>query len=290
MKTTKRILFAAAILVILAANGLIYLHIQANRSGQFDSSLQLTEREMPVSWSGQMREDNSIRLKLEWQVNTDEKYNYWKSPDWLNEQKLLEIGFSQADLQRDTENRGMIRQKIAKKAVIVLEFDGPSYQEFVRRAELKLRQEQEKSQTNPNDSSRKNQLEAAEKNLNFAHNAASRLFAVDAGGDAETLRKRYPDRSKYLFVEGRVMPILRNTATDSKDTVVGGQIQQISIETIHVPKEIHNNLHDAKGKLKRRINAEKPGYLVHLHSGKRFEPWISRIEPIAEDESEKHPK
>ena len=223
----SRVLFAAALLLLVATNALVLGGVAANRSGSPESRLTLSEREVGMAY-GRIRENSGRSLRLSWRIlPRDEKEAYagpWGSPVWLDADKLTALGYDVAKLLR-LEKRGKYYwDSLSKEVYIVLELGGAPYREALRRAQLKV------------DAAPESELEAAMRNLKREQKQMSRLFAIDVGLDPTDLRQRYGDRQRYLIAEGQVVPIF---STHEKKRYVDGRIRRLSIERIYMPLKWH---------------------------------------------------
>ena len=91
--------------------------------------------------------------------------------------------------------------------------------------------------------------------------AAGHLRAVDAGLDAAKLRARYPDRTRYALLPGKVAAW---NAYESKtlDMTIAW-IQPLPIKRIHVPAALADAL------------TGRPEFRLQVNFGRRLEPWVS---------------
>ncbi len=110
-------LFALCFVIILATNLIVILGIISNRSGQPETIITLTERELSLPYHNS-KENSELSLKLNWRVlNNDKNNSKWSSPAWFNTEKLKALGVK--NIQS--------RQPIAKQVFIVLEYNGNQY-------------------------------------------------------------------------------------------------------------------------------------------------------------------
>lgn len=275
MTHRNRRLFWVAFGVLVLANAFFFARVYVNRSGQPESSVLLTEREMPIVSYSSLREDSSTQMRITWRLACSGKDEGWMSPAFLDRQKLLEVGFSEKYLTLDEKNRTLKKPAHSKNIVLVLEFDGEAYQQFVQQTEKKLDEAREKCRLSPDDIPLKKQLESAEKEVQNAKTTATRLFAIDAGQSREQLRARYPDRAKYILVEALVRPVLRGR---DGNLTLGGQIEQIGVDTLYLPVGLQHLVEDAKKEPLSHSKGTKPRYIVKLIHGRLLEPWIAEIQ------------
>jgi hypothetical protein len=112
----------------------------------------------------------------------------------------------------------------------------------------------------------------------------SRLFVIDAGNDAATLRTRYPDRTRYIITPAKVRLrlIQANSAKNRQQPVLSGYVDEILTDTIHVPRERLGVLASLKPDaqyfyydgMKENFT---PRYRVMLKYGRRHEPWVAEV-------------
>ena len=123
---------------------------------------------------------------------------------------------------------------------------------------------------NPTDRTLKKSYETAKKELHRETSSESRLFAIDASLDYETLSRQYRDSNIYLIVKG-IIKLYNNEI----ERGVYGHLQELSIRSIHIPLEhrkILNGLdHERKA---------APRYKAVVHYGQRYEPWIVSVEVL----------
>src|SRR5262249_16335889 len=145
------------------------------------------------------------RLRWRTLMDDDEGYNeyagWWgyAPAAWLDAAKMKALGFDVA-LPDANENTGpSFQRQLSRDVLIVLELDGPAHQETLARG-LKFAEKRGAGKVGWGDADRGDRIENNERNEH------SRLFAIDAGLDAAQLRAKYPDRSRYAIVAGRVEP------------------------------------------------------------------------------------
>lgn len=250
--------------IIVLTNTIALGGVAFNRNGAVDSNLQLSEREL--GFNNYDYDDNSgIAVDLKWHVlslydkngmgfdGTSYGWtNYSRDAYWLTNAKLQELGFdtSVPDF-RDTETYRYKEFK-DREVYLVLEFNGPTYQRYLDQVKAISKE-------------RKDKMLGLEE-IKLAENAASRLFAIDAGTHAEVLRKRYPDRNMYVVARGVVGANWQST--DAKP-VLNAYIRSLSVSRLHVPKP-----HDAVFSGYIIDNARTARYQVDVAYGQRHEPWI----------------
>ena len=145
---------------------------------------------------------------------------------------------------------------------MVLEFNGVAYQTALARA-IKY---DENNVTRPNESANDRAIL-----LKREQGQNSRLFVVDAGLDAVSLRAKYPDRSRFAILRGQVRVAWQR---EEKANVLAGLVSNVSVEGLNVPlamKSVFDGATPDPG------DGEKFAvrYDVDVAVGKRLEPWIT---------------
>ena len=270
-----RKLMLSAVLLLLLTNIVVLSGVAYNRAGEPVVSLELTERELTMVQSYRRTDENSgTALSLRWQVSGDDG----RSPEWLDEAKLSALGFDLAALKRDKERDRHRWRSLAREVVIVLEYDAEAYQQALLLADRQVSQRREKLAESPGDEKLANKLKQAEERLTRLKLSQTRLYAVDAGLEQQALAEKYADSDKYLFVRGDIGPRW-------DDDVVTGRIQRLTVQQVHVPLPYSKQL--AELTQGRRFNAYNkdpilPRYRVRLNFGKRLEPWVAAVVPVAD--------
>jgi len=283
MSRTRALLVAVALIVV--TNALVLAGVAYNRSGEPDSVLRLTERELRIQHPSWLTHWNSnVDLRLTWRY-AQTRLAGQDGPDeyfglhWLQPEQLRELGFEvEGDLE-STEHLARLDRQPSRRAWVVLEYDGPAYHARLEKLHQKLEHAASLAQAHPDDERLKTQWDSARTALRLEELVESRLLAVDAGPEAAALRARYPDRHTYAIVGGRL------------DVSVSGEpgrrrliarVIAIDTDTIRVPHAfrtvIEPFLPDAPGPL--RAPQGGPGFAATVHFGRRFEPWVTDFERL----------
>ena len=268
MNRRLRIAAWAGLALIVATNAVALAGAAFNRAGEPQATLKLGERELtpPYVWYGKT-ENSGLSLRLRWEslpplTSTPHGSGIYfgnSSPGWLDGAKMRELGFDSgpATPPPQFDSRAPRHVALPREVFIVLEFNGPAYQEYVRRAGVRMHDTD--AATTPRAS-----------DLDDAQHVDSRLFAVDAGLDASALRARYPDRTMYAVVRGRVSP--KRTHVDDDP---GGFIDELAVNEINVPLALRP-VFDGVASIT-SYNRAHPS--VHFEAtvafGQRFEPWLA---------------
>lgn len=284
MKTTfsLRGLFALGFLLLLVTNVVVLAGAWSNRSGSPEAQVMLTERELQLPyWVN--KENSGFSLQLVWRTLGKKKgqvdYSGWRSPAWLDRGKLAELGFHVDDPAVPVDSARKRRDPVPKEVFIVLENDGAPYAKVLKGAAEALGEQKRLFESNNEDKKLRENFKRAQEGLTRERVSASRLFAIDAGLDAEELREKYNERTRFIITRGVVK--LRYQYNKKKRTP-SGYISRISVNKIHVPlklRRIFDKIPMNKGKRDRQLSP--PRYRVELAYGGRLEPWIRTVEPIA---------
>lgn len=277
----RALLLGVALIVV--TNAVVLAGVAYNRSGEPESSLQLTERELRIRrWSWPSNDNSSIDLYLNWRIaeikRGDDEYRddeyeggmWYHGLAWLKPEQLRELGF---EVDGDLESKQVmerIRRQPSRRAWIVLELDGPAYQASLERARQKLERATTLASANPGDREFQGRLNSARDSMNREENTATRLFVVDAGPDEDALRTRYPDRKRYVILSGRLMTTIEGP--EGRKRLVA-QLARIDVDVIRVP-HAYRSLVESYVQAGDGYADRKPRFTANVSFGRRFEPWI----------------
>jgi hypothetical protein len=253
--------------IILLTNAVALGGAWYNRSGEPESQLQLTQRELHRSYSYSGKDNSGISLSLNWRFEQTELNEYgfgmysgnWGVPLWLDEAKMAGLGFDTEKLGKTTEYRQRYREFQPKEVLLVLELDGPAYRHHVQRSREYVEERRKLLAASPENAELQRKAKSAEDNFKREEESGSRLFVVDAGRDMTTLRAAYPDHTRYAIVSGLIRPTTTNV---KKVTRVGGNITELHAGLINVPLNF------------RQVFSGAVSYKATVAFGKRLEPWI----------------
>ena len=282
-KWTRTHTLVAGTVLILATNAVALLGVAYNR-GEAESTLKLTERELhlPYSW-GLEKENSGIALELRWRALAEEREdsyglrtsyeNFGREPDWLDKAKLTALGFDVSKPEDTPQGRMHYDKLLPKEVLLVLEFDGPAHGNALARAQQQLQKEAALLKTNPGKKEFVEREKNAKRELYQEERINSRLFVIDAGHDAASLRAKYSDRQRYAIVRGQIQP--RLVEIDHKPKLTA-YISGISITQINVPA-LYRRIFEPLQQSARtnRYDAAVSPYKVTVAFGKRLEPWIT---------------
>jgi len=279
MKTllSPRGLFALGFVILVATNIVVLSGVASNRAGAPEALITLTERELQLPY--RVYEENSgLALRIKWRVLTKKedgsKFVGWRSPAWLNAEKLKELGFTTDTSASSEDIKDHHKLSIPKEVFIVLENNGDAYREAVKVAEEALEREEGLFKLKRSDKKLRDSFKRAEKQLERERLAESRLFAIDAGLDARQLREKYGDRTRFIISKGLVTS---RYGYDNRKEVFG-DIMQLSISSISVPLKYRKMFESILGRDKSTQDKfGPPRYEVELAYGSRLEPWIVSV-------------
>ncbi len=281
----------STIALIVLTNVVVLAGVAYNRSGEPDATVTLTERELNWhnGWRSMDMEDTGLDLTLKW--NMPGYYNYYnnahREDTWLNQQRLEELGFDTSYPLDGKKAHRYYRRQLPRQGYVVLEFDGDAYQNWLKEARIQIEEVQQKLLGEKN-SDKKINLEYEIRLIQEKLTTRSHLFAINAGRDAEALRKQYSDRSKYIITPAvfRISFRGKGESKSSKNSLYGW-IHEIPIPKIHVNSDYRSFfISDIKTHTVTYLPRDKPlsdlepRYQVILNYGKRYEPWIADVQKL----------
>lgn len=269
---------AAGLALIALTNAIALGGVAWNRSGEPESVLKLTERELshPGGY-GFGREEGGLQLGVRWRAlpaDPDVVFygEFHGAPEWLDEAKLASLGFDVSPPPAARREAWRYDRQLPREALVVLELDGPAYQKALERARARAAKETAKGaetgKTGPGTPARQ-----AADFLKNEETSNSRLFAVDTGRDARALRAKFPDRTRYAIVQARVRPHYQYGR--AKVPRWTGTIEVIENARVNVPLEYRKAIESAPRSIPPAgAGGGEPAFEVTVAFGKRFEPWI----------------
>lgn len=279
-KMNKLLIITTAFLVLV--NVIVLAGVSYNRSGEINSGLQLTERELSLPYlSYRQKENSGLALKLNWGIVPEEpfknSYNKYArqrygTPNWLTEDKLKELGFN-IDSTKLYINDSLFDngKSQTEEIIVVLEYNGQTFQDLLNNAEKDIQILRNRIKNHPDDKDLMEQISRDEGSLMKLKTSESRLIAIDAGRNLQVLNEKYTNSSKYLMMRGEMRCYWTKEG-------LSASINGLFIPDIHVAlpytKEINKfTNHVAIDKKNYSWNG-KPRYRVELNVGMRLEPWI----------------
>lgn len=280
--TPRTFIIAAGTALIVITNGFILAGVAQNRSGEPEARITLSQRELarPRNWYGD-RENSGLSLTLRWRVTapaTEPVYSpYYESrggsPAWLDEKRMAELGFD-VDRAKDNDARhNAYLSPSERQVLVVLELAGAAWQEAQASARQRLAHQESLRQASPE---AKNLVEAekrARDELAQEENGNSRLFAVDVGTDLTALRAKYPDRSRYLILKGKLR--LHKLVRDNQSSLTG-YLDQLAIHRINVPYALRGAFEAKPAEANNPVGGP-PAFTATVAVGQRLEPWLEAV-------------
>lgn len=269
--TYKHSLFSG-IALILITHAVVLSGVAHNRSGTPQAQLNLSQRELQLPFGNDA--DNSglsLRLRLR---GLHPYENAYSDPGdvtvWLDKDKLASLGFDVSKSYETQYRSGRYSKRFSRPVFLAFELNGTAYQRAVEKARAYEAREREKDAS-------KNTLEAASRSLAFELSGNSRLFLIDAGQDAQALRRQYPDTARYLILPGRIEPLVLDS-TESRPRLLTGRVTEVDAQNINVPAAFSKQLEPIRRQIKGQRYEEREsdafGFNATVAFGQRFEPWI----------------
>lgn len=285
MRLTPRNTLLAGGALILLVNAVALFGVYLNRSGEPESRLRLSERELGLPWGWSRGKENSgLALGLTWRVIEAHgggehfgggAYGYsGGTPDWLDEARMKALGFATAPVAESSEGRRRFERQQRREVLLVLELAGPAWQQALQRARDNAARHEAAALANADSKDFAAKAKRAREQLKAEEEANSRLFAIDAGLDLAALRAKYPDRGRFLILKAHVRPRL-----DSRErkTYVTGYVSELAVPTVNVPHALRTGLEPALRDAMRTPNGAGRRFEATLAIGQRLEPWIEAV-------------
>lgn len=275
MRSSSRVRYLiAGVALILLTNLIVLGGVAYNRSGNPESALKLTQRELgdPYKW-GLRNENSGMDLILQWRVLNEgddiTPYavgvsigNFGGSPKWLDEAKLADLGFDVLKLENRRKDSIRFNPRLSKEVLLVLEFAGKAHQRILEIARQSVAEEEALALANPGKIEFEQRVNIAQSHLEDEENKSSRLFVIDAGTDLSTLRAKYPDKAHYAIVHGLIKPEVDERGISPR---IRGYISQLSVASINVPIDLRKAF---------TSHQRDKQFDTVVAFGKRLEPWI----------------
>lgn len=271
MKWTQKSALIAGLALIGTTNLAALGGAAYNRSGDPDSVLNVTQRELRPAYMGVGRKENSgLTLELRWRVlQEDESKSYYAyevegggAPAWLDQAKMASLGIQPLSAASEPSADTRRRHPLPRDVLVVLELNGATYERSLERARKVAKLVEAKNERGEGQKDAREIIDRAER-------FNSRLFAVDAGLDRETLRAKYPDRHKYAIVRGQVRQDWWSRAKAG-----GGRIDNLSAGQINVPLAWRAAFAGVLPVRYPRSDDEGRRFEARLAFGQRLEPWL----------------
>ncbi len=254
----------AGLALIALTNCWILASVAYNRSGEPEAVLLLSERELLPSRHWRQQENSGVALAL---LTRQPRADKARAPIDLS--VMRQLGFS-IEMPGDAFRYAhpFMRQP-SRDAMVVLEFDGETHQMEIRAQQKILAKARAALSAAPDDKRRIDELNYAEKALQRARTRDSRLYVVDAGLDAAQLRQRYPDRTRFFIVPGRVQPWANYSV---KPLLFGGRAEPL-LREIQIPYEWRAHFRGDHP-----VNCcQNHRYTLEILFGRHLQPWVRAV-------------
>jgi hypothetical protein len=283
MRLTPLKILAAGTALILVVNVVALTGVYFNRSGEPESRMTLSQRELGMPWGWGLAKDNSgLALGLNWRVSAGNaaEYSYGGlgyhggTPEWLDEPHMRALGFDVALVAEDTAGRRRFERQLPREVLLVLELAGPAWQQALERSRQNVARHEAARKANADSKEFADKAKRALEQLHLEETGNSRLFAIDAGLELSALRAQYPDRSRFLILKATLRPRLE---TRDRKTRVTGYVSEPAVKQINVPHTLRPTLEPVLRKQRNSTDDPARHFSATLAVGPRLEPWIESV-------------
>ena len=261
--------FKLLALLIIVVNVIVLSKVAYNRSGT-PTQVTLTERELKISGDFN-RENSGVKLRIAYRVPTAKVHRFVggnRIPDWLTEDKMLSLGFSEESMNPTAEMEN--RTPMGKEVYVALEYNGRAYQKMLDTVAHWHADEIEKEAVTEQDKAN------ADERLRTEKVETSRLFAIDAALEIDSLKAKYGNVPNVFFAKARIRPVKYRNYQEQE--LGPGTISSLSISHINLPKP-YNKIPE-KLPPEDYSKVEPPRYEVDLAIGQSLEPWITAMREL----------
>jgi hypothetical protein len=272
----KRPLLLAAIALLVVSNAFVLAHVAMNRSGEPDSEMELTAREL--QYVGSRTDDSSVVLMLRWQ-NTAPEYlvsGPLEPPAWFDQAKLEQLGFDLSVPAGSPKAARFYENLRSREAFAALEFEGPAWEAWLKDREPRLQTE---TSYGP--------LVTLPDRLEIERQTTARLVSIDVARDPAALRRKYPDRKRVMIlpalVRAKLEPERRaSAAAPLRPAYLRGAITRLAIESINVPAPLSRQFDNQSAYSPytydgKQVKVQLPTYAATLRVGSKYEPWVTDV-------------
>lgn len=268
---------ALGVALILATNAVALGGAYYNRSGEPESRLVLSERELEPPYAWDWREENSgLSLRIDWRVayGTDDdgsRYPYGRTALWIDQDKLAALGFDTDIPLEGVDVHHRYYRQVDRDALLVLELAGPAYQQSIEHVRKQAARTEAEAASETDEERRRERVKDARETLQRELERSSRLFVVDAGRDAAALRAKYPDRATYAIVRGRVAI---DVCQPEHRKVLCGRFGGLEVSSINVPHRLRSVFEGIESRTYREPGPGTQPFTAEVAFGRRLEPWL----------------
>jgi len=258
--------------LLIVSNAFVLGYVAMNRSGEPDSEMQLTAREL--QYYGGRSDESGVALMLRW-TNTAPEYPTGlpgETPVWFDQKKLEELGFDLSVPASSPKAARFYENLRSREVFVALEYDGPAWEAWLKDREPRLEKE----------TSYGPQVTLPDR-LEIERQTTPRLVTIDVARDPKELRRKYPDRSRVMIlqavVRAKLEPEQRASQTAPlRPAYLRGAITRLAIDSINVPQPLSRRFegqsyspwtYDGN-----RVKIQPPPYSVTLRVGSKYEPWV----------------
>lgn len=276
MNWTRTHALAGGIGLILLVNAVALGGVAWNRSGEPDSVLPLSQREL-LRNSDWYAENSGLSLRLHWRTPSRDEAARQHNRGWqpaLDSRKMAELGFTLPEEVDDNSAQRFGRQQ-SRAALLVLELNGPLYEREVQLTRKRLDEARQAADAAPQNARLADERDFVRRELDSEEKTATRLLLKDVGLDLQTLRARYPDRHRYLIVHGQVRPIANYY---QHVWTLGGTASSIGTDSLNVPYSWRERLDQITAQPQRAADGRAQPFIAQVAFGRRLEPWIENVE------------
>jgi hypothetical protein len=263
---------AAAVIVVTFA---LQLALAAwNRSGE-TARLELTGASLALPWPHQSQEGEPLSLGLGAIPAVE-----------LTGEELAALGFPAERMER-WRTEESYRRPLARSLWVVLDHSPQGWERYLRQRREELRRREEALDRGRREGGEgrpfglEHEREAVEKLLRSPRQAV----IVAAGRDREELRRRFPDRRRQAVARGTV------TASSDRAEEQWTGHPRLAVDALTVPAALHGRVRALIAEWEERSGGagvapdEEPDFRAVVAWGRRHEPWLVAIEPLATEEA-----
>lgn len=277
----KLLPFLIGLALILVVNAAILIRVAYNRLQPPIAVVTMTERELSIpTWDYMHNESNRLYFRLKWRGydSLDRDHPLRPLNGTIDAEKLKELGFDLSLSPDSPEGERYYRNTQDREFIWVLEYDGKAYQEVLEEARKSYLAAKHAFDQLPDNPALKNKFEFEEENYQRELQTSSRLFVVDVGTAIQTLREKYDDPQRYLFLKGNVGLFLQR---DKSSVSICGRLKELITDDINVPARWHPLLNNIAGG-KPLYDGEKrsPRYQATVAVGPSLEPYLLDVQPL----------
>jgi hypothetical protein len=276
----------ASLFLVVLTNAIALGGVAYNRGGQPHSTLELTERELRISRRDWLdNETSGIDLDVRWRIRprkTDSyepEYSWDRELHWLSEAQKKQLGFIAPKALTRDDAGDSTWDPPTREAFVVLENDGATHRAAIEQARKHLARATKLAAANSGVKIFRERLDSAREQLKEEESFATRLFLIDVDPDADALRARYSDRSRYAIVRAHLDAAIANQEHVLHSAIY---VTSLDIDTISVPHEFRAIIEPLSTPNDRYSYKEQaPRFEATVHWGRRLEPWITQVRKVA---------